>query len=103
MKLTRFIGALLPLASLASGCRGWGPEMYVFKGLRGPRARTYIPIAVPTSYRAYDIGGVSALAILLTDTTSDWLGLVHGLKTIGVPFRVTRDYREALHHRVVIV
>lgn len=77
--------------------------MYVFKGLRGPAARTSIPIGVATSYRSYDTGSSSALAILLTDTTSDWLGLVHGLKTIGVPVRVTRDYREALRHRVVVV
>lgn len=100
---TRLIGTLLPFAGLVCGCRGRGPEMYVFKGLRGPAAPSLISPVLPTSYRAYDSGASSALAILLTDTTSSWLGLAHGLKTIGVPFCVTRDYQEALRHRVVLV
>jgi hypothetical protein len=43
------------------------------------------------------------LAILLTDPDSSWLGLVHGLKSIGIPFRITRDVHEALAHQVVLV
>jgi hypothetical protein len=43
------------------------------------------------------------MAILLTDRRSSWLGLAHGLKSIGVPFLITEDYREAVHHRVVMV
>lgn len=31
------------------------------------------------------------------------MGLAHGLKSIGVPFVVTRDYQEALKHRVILV
>jgi peptidoglycan/xylan/chitin deacetylase (PgdA/CDA1 family) len=40
---------------------------------------------------------------LLTDPNSGWLGLAHGLKTIGVPFRITTDWQQALRHRVVMV
>jgi peptidoglycan/xylan/chitin deacetylase (PgdA/CDA1 family) len=45
----------------------------------------------------------SRLAVLVTDTTAPWVPLTHGLRTIGVPFDVTRDYRIALGHRVVFV
>jgi peptidoglycan/xylan/chitin deacetylase (PgdA/CDA1 family) len=43
------------------------------------------------------------LAVLLTDPNSSWLGLVHALKSFGVPFRVTTDVSEALQHKVVLV
>ncbi len=29
--------------------------------------------------------------------------MAHGLKSIGIPFRITRDVREALTHQVVLV
>ena len=48
-------------------------------------------------------GTRTRLAVLLTDPSSAWLGLVHGLKTIGIPFVITQDYAEALTHRVVLV
>ncbi len=43
------------------------------------------------------------MAIILTDPNSSWLGLAHGLKSIGIPFRITRDVQEALAHKVVLV
>ena len=43
------------------------------------------------------------MAILLTDRDSSWLGLVHGLKSFGIPFTLTEDYHEALRHRFVMV
>lgn len=45
----------------------------------------------------------SRLAVLITDVESDWLGLAHGLRTIGVPFLLTQDYKQALAHNVVLV
>ncbi len=78
-------------------------QVYLFRDLRGPQHTTAIPPAVPTSPAAYGTGGPSRLAILLTDRQSNWLGLAHGLKSIGLPFTVTEDYREAVRHRVVLV
>jgi len=51
----------------------------------------------------YGHGTTSRLAILLTDPDSSWLGLTHGLKSIGIPFKITRDVQEALRHNVVLV
>lgn len=69
----------------------------------GPSAATHIHHAAPAQWTAYSAGGGSRLAVLLTDTTAPWLDLAHGLKSIGVPFVITRDYRAALTHRVVLV
>jgi peptidoglycan/xylan/chitin deacetylase (PgdA/CDA1 family) len=59
--------------------------------------------SAPTQWSAFAAGGSNRLAILLTDTTAPWLPLAHGLRTIGVPFVITRDYHAALTHRVVLV
>jgi hypothetical protein len=64
---------------------------------------THVPREVPARWQNFAAGGDSRLAVLLTDTTALWLPLAHGLRTIGIPFVITRDYREALHHRVVLV
>ena len=64
---------------------------------------THVPPAVPASWRSFSTGSTSRLAVLLTDTTALWLPLAHGLRSIGVPFVITRDYHEALRHRVVLV
>jgi hypothetical protein len=64
---------------------------------------THVPPVVPASWHSFATGGTSRLAVLLTDTTALWLPLAHGLRSIGVPFVITRDYHEALRHRVVLV
>lgn len=78
-------------------------DMFIIPGLRGPTNRTIIPPPIPTDWRAYSGGTTSRLAILLTQTNSAWLGLTHGLESIGVPFRVTTDWRTASKHAVVFV
>ncbi|NOS79032.1 MAG: hypothetical protein HOP35_13915 [Nitrospira sp.] len=78
-------------------------DIHRFPGLSGPDHATVVPPRVPTAWTAYGEGSKSHLAILLTDPDSSWLGLAHGLKSIGVPFRITRDVREALTHQVVLV
>lgn len=75
----------------------------VFHGVEGPPAATVPPSPTPARWSQYSGGTANALAILLTDPDSAWLGLAHGLKTIGVPFRFTTDVRQALQHRVVLV
>ena len=74
-----------------------------FPGVAGPDHATVVPPRVPTAWTTYGEGSKSRLVILLTDPDSSWLGLAHGLKSIGVPFRITRDVREALTHQVVLV
>lgn len=78
-------------------------HLYLFPEITGPAAATTLPTVVPTPPSRYGAGSASRFAILLTDRQSSWLGLAHGLKSIGVPFVITEDYREALHHRVVMV
>ncbi|MFN2635698.1 MAG: polysaccharide deacetylase family protein [Gemmatimonadaceae bacterium] len=77
--------------------------MYVFPGLEGPGGRTRVAGPVPINWRLYSHAGRHRLAILLTDTTTPWLGVTRGLSTIGIPYTVTRDWREAINHRVVWV
>ncbi len=78
-------------------------HVYRFDGVNGPAEKTVMPDESATPWTQFDHGGPSRLAILLTDPNSSWLGLAHGLKTIGVPFRITMDYREAVKHKAVLV
>ncbi len=39
----------------------------------------------------------------MTDPGAKWLQLAHGLKAIGIPFVITRDYKRALRHNVIFV
>lgn len=76
--------------------------VFRFDGLIGPPGQDLI--IQPSSPIVRHSGGApSRLALLLTDEGSNWLSLVHGLKTIGIPLTVTRDPMEALKHRVVMV
>jgi hypothetical protein len=96
------VAAVLSYFLLRTGEGGRG-AVFVFEGVSGPQERTVVPPAQPARWQDYDHGGTGRLALLLTDPDSAWLGLVHGLQSIGVPFRITRDYREAVRHRVVLV
>ena len=78
-------------------------DFHRFQGVAGPDDATVVPRHVPTTWTTYEPGSTSRLAILLTDPDSSWLGLAHGLKSIGIPFRMTRNVHEALAHKVVLV
>ncbi len=78
-------------------------EMHRFPGVVGPTNLSQILPPVSTDWRRYSTGGTNRLAILLTDTDSAWLGLAHGLRSIGVPFVLTTNTAQALTHRVVFV
>ena len=78
-------------------------DIFKFDGLSGPDFVTTIKGAEPAKWKDYEKGTTGRLAILLTEEDSAWLGLVHGLKTIGVPFRITTNVDEALKHKVVLV
>ncbi|WP_084420605.1 polysaccharide deacetylase family protein [Henriciella litoralis] len=73
----------------------WEP----LEGPAQPTAMTELRIAEVSDYGA---GDENRLAILITNEASNWLGLAHGLKTIGVPFIMTTDVERALNHDVVL-
>ena len=100
-----FIGLIIIIAyPLITGKSlvGWG-NVFIFDGVSGPDTVNTIAVAQAAQWQEYDTGAASRLAILLTDENSAWLGLVHGLKTIGVPFRITTDVDEALKHKLVLI
>ena len=78
-------------------------RVYIFDGLSGPDAPSIVAPEKPASWRQFSSGTASRLTILLTDEDSGWLGLAHGLKSLGVPFKITRSVDEAVKHRTVLV
>jgi len=93
---------VLAIATLISFIRRRN-SIYIFKGIVGPRELTQIPKLNPTPWSRYANGTESRLVVLLTDASGAWLGLSHGLKSIGVPFLITTDYQQAIKHSVVLV
>lgn len=77
-------------------------DMNEIPGISGPATPSPIRESQQQSWQRYSQGSSSRLAVLVADPTSDWLGLAHGLKSIGVPFVLTRDYREAVQHKMVL-
>lgn len=78
-------------------------RIYRFANVQGPSGTTTVTVPGPTPVSRYGTGGTSRLAILLTDPQANWLGLAHGLKSVGIPFVITTDPKQALAHRVVMV
>ena len=66
--------------------------------LNGPTEVSHISDQGRSDWNRFASGEPSRLAILLTDKDSAWLGLSHGLKSIGVPFTITDDVAEATRH-----
>lgn len=79
------------------------PAFHDFEGLKGPTLPSKVPEATVTPWQAFEPGDKHHLVIWLTDPNSAWMGLVQGLKSIGVPVRVTQDPAIALQHRVIMV
>lgn len=78
-------------------------SVFRFAGLAGPAQVSVVRAERVTPIKLFGGGDSSRMAILLTDRNSSWLGLVHGLKSFGIPFSLTEDYQEALKHRVVMI
>lgn len=78
-------------------------EIFIANSINGPEDKSDFADKIPTSWTRFSSGSISRLAILLTDTSASWLGIAHGLKSIGVPFIITTDYRKAIQHNVVMV
>jgi hypothetical protein len=100
----KLLFGLILLALLIAGFwRFSGDGVFRFPGLAGPTQVSTLRAERPTSIADFEGGAPSRMAILLTEKDSSWLGLVHGLKSFGIPFTVTEDFREAFKHRVVMV
>lgn len=104
-RLLYFLAALALVAGVLAGIAIITAErdIILFEGVNGPQDRSVVQARQPTSWTKYGGGSGSRLSILLTDENSSWLGLAHGLKSAGIPFSVTTDYRQALHHKVILV
>lgn len=92
------------LVAVAGDC--WAKNtrraVYLFGGVSGPLEQSEVKPAQPANWQDFECNSPGRLVLLLTDTDSAWLGIVHGLQAIGVPFCITRDYAEALRHRVIL-
>jgi len=100
-KIIIFIAALLTVLAIILFPKS--NNSYVFEDLSGPSLPSDLIYFNPTPYKIYSEGSSSRMAVLLTDEKSNWLGLAHGLKTIGIPFIITKDHKRALNHDVVFV
>ncbi|MET0555280.1 MAG: hypothetical protein ABW221_19720 [Vicinamibacteria bacterium] len=104
LALLSFTDDPTPMTALPSLSPSSLPRLRDYRDLTGPLAPT--PVATepppPTATTRYEAGGTSRLALLLTDAASDWLGLAHGLKAMGVPFRVVHRAADAAAHRAVL-
>lgn len=94
------LGAALAVCLGLSAC---GDKVHKFEGVEGPKTASPIFQLTPANPDDYNKGETSRMAIWLTTRESNWLALVSGLKTIGIPFRLTENYEEALKHDVVLV
>ena len=85
-----------------SGCLREELSDYIsFTGAAGPTEQSLIPPTKDAEWRDYSEGSPSRLAILLLEEESAWIGLVSGLRSLGIPFRITDSIEEAVRHRVV--
>lgn len=99
-RITALGFSLALLASAAfSGCE----KVHKFEGVEGPLKPSPIFQFNPADVQDYDVGETNRLAIWLTSEDSHWLALMSGLKSIGIPFRLTKDYDAAFQHDVVLV
>ncbi len=85
---------------MLSGC---AERIHIYEGLEGPSAATPLQDPVYGGTEQFDRGEPSRLAVLITEDDSHWLALATGLKTIGIPFRMTRDVDEAVSHEMVMI
>ncbi|MGJ8689746.1 MAG: polysaccharide deacetylase family protein [Gammaproteobacteria bacterium] len=80
-------------------------EELAFPDLTGPLVSTVLPLDPPprTTPEVYFTESNSGIAVLLQDSDASWLGIAHGLKSIGVPFRIVESIDLALEHDVILV
>ena len=104
MSLPRKVFVLINMVCVLLACSS-EPESPAFPNLQGPLHKSQLLLAEPspTHFQSYALAGSNHLAILLTDESSPWLGLAHGLKSIGIPFFITKNIQQAIKHDVILV
>ena len=104
MNLQRSFFHIFAMALLfCLGLPACSDRIHIYEGVSGPEKSTPLMAAAPLGPEQFDQGEPSRLAVLITEDTSNWLSLARGLKTIGIPFRMTRDIDQALAHDVVML
>ena len=103
--MKRIVLVLVLVALVVGGwllLRGSRTEIYRFSGVEGPSGETPIQTPTPARLGTFGTGNANRLAVLVTDPTSDWIGLVRGFKAQGIPFTMTQDPARALRHQVIV-
>lgn len=98
-------GALLVLAlavAFAQHAYNRSHAFYSFEELAGPAGRDVPPPITPTAIEVFERGSEHRLAILVTDPSSQWLGLARAFDAAGLPFTMTTSPERALRHRVIL-
>lgn len=99
-KAAEFIGNCLVCFSCAASLFA---QEIAFPDLQGPSEVTILPTTPErTLPEAFSDGSSDALGIFVADESASWLGLVHGLRSIGVPVRVVTDIEQAFEHDVLV-
>ena len=96
-----FFGVSLFFGLFLSSCNR--EDLYIqLPGTQGPITESKPVVEEATRWETYSRGEPSRLAVYLHNDDSPWLGIVHGLKAIGVPFLITDSLEKALEHTVVL-
>ena len=78
-------------------------QVYIFKDKEGPLTNSTLPTFAKTSWKKYTGGPNYGIGILLSDTNSSWLGLVHAFKSFGIQFKIYTTTDDAIKHDVILV
>jgi hypothetical protein len=103
IRTTLFVALVFGTFFLVFHFLKFGPVIYEFANLRGPAEKTLLAKPITAQIDTFGHGSESRLAIVVTDKNSAWLGLAHGLKSIGIPFILTDDINRALKHKVMFI
>lgn len=102
-RLIIFFGVILVLIAVVTAILlGRRTPLEAFGEFEGPLEDSQVAAFSAADWRDYSGGEDARLAIFLTQSDSAWLGLAHGLKSIGVPFIITDDASQAVRHEMVI-
>lgn len=78
------------------------PNIFRFDDVSGPASDTVVAKPIAARVEDFEYGGANGVSVLVTDWSSDWLGLVRGFKAHGIPFTLTTNPARALRRQVII-
>ena len=82
--------------------RASSPDIHEFANVSGPQETSSLREPLAMRVYEYERGGPNRLAVLVTDPESDWMGLVRGFRSHGIPATFTAQPERALRHQVII-